>query len=216
MANPQNNISFADLERKLGDLESAHRQFQGITNDTCGGQGLWSIEEQIDVTTKIYSSYVTIVANLENICSSIGIPVTETLFRNYYNDLIIQRSIAKKYSLGVFIVKQTNFHLVIPIKIAINSKLDIAIYKPIIINQRFDSTKKIDIIELDIFGHKGKFNRLWCRCGNLSTCNHHKEPEKIIDMKVSNKVKNEFTKPHIAKIKAAIESAIVLGQAPVN
>lgn len=218
MANQQNNISFTDLERKLGDLESAHRQFQGITNDTCGCQGVRSIEEQIDITTKIYSNYIAIVANLENICSLIGIPVTETLFRNYYDDLIIQRSVAKKYSLGVFTVKQTNFHLVIPIKIAISSsnKLDISIYKPIVINQQFDSTKKIDIIELDIFKHKGKFNGRWCRCGNLSTCNHHKEPDKVINIKVYDKVKDNFTKPHIAKIKAAVESAIVLGQAPVN
>ncbi len=96
MAHQRNNISFRNLERKLGDLESAHQQFQAITDNTCGGQGVWSIEEQINVTTKIYSSYVTIVANLENICSSIGIPVSKTLFRNYYDDLIIQRSIAKK------------------------------------------------------------------------------------------------------------------------
>ena len=145
-----------------------------------------------------------------------GINRYDTVFRNYYDDLIIQRSLATKFSLGVFIINQTNFHLAIPVKIAIKSKLDISIYKPIIIRQPFDSTKRIDIIALDIFNHKGNYNKLWCRCNNLSTCSHNKEPEKVFNIKVSDRVKDEFPKPHIKIIKTAINSAIELSKAPVN
>lgn len=193
------------IENKISELSQVYQQFE-TASDISDARGLKLITRCVDEVKNIYSGYTTVIHNLENACSAAGIATGQTLFQLYRNDFFYEKG-GRKFSLGLFIIKQSVYHMVIPIKLTNNYKyvgtvndrqfvsyVATNIYKPILINIRFDGRKANDIPGMYGFiGRRGS------------------EPAKLLSVDINLNTDGntiEFSKLQIGKIKKAIETTM--------
>jgi hypothetical protein len=190
------------IENKISELSSVYQQFQAASGSSDIG-GLSLIVVDVNEIKNIYSGYTTVIHNLENACSAAGISKNQTLFRMYGEDFFNEKG-GRKFSLGVFIIKQPTYHMTIPIKLTNKYKyvgpandrqlvsfVASNIYKPILINSKFDGYKPFNIPGMSGF---------ICRRGT--------EPAKLFAVDISFETNGnitEFNKLQIAKTRGAIE-----------
>lgn len=192
-----------EIEDKISELSSTYQQFQVAVGDT-NNDALYLIRNQIDEVKNIYSGYITVIHNLENACSAAGISTRQTLFRMHGNDFFYEKG-GRKFSLGVFIIKQSTYHMAIPIKLTNKYKyvgtvtdrqfvsyVTVNIYKPKLINSSFDGRKALDVPGMSGF-----------------TWRHGTEPDKLLSLDINlNTDTFEFSKLQMNKIKKAIETTM--------
>ena len=194
-----------EIEDKISELSSTYQQFQVAVGDT-NNDGLYLIRNQIDETKNIYSGYTTVIHNLKNACYAARISNGQTLFRMHGNNFFYEKG-KRKFSLGVFIIKQSTYHMAIPIKLTnkykyveiendrqLESYVAVNIYKPILINSSFDGRKALDV--------PGMYGLIWRRGF---------EPDKLLSLDINLNTADtfEFKKVHMSKIKKAIETIMI-------
>lgn len=190
------------IENKISELSQVYQQFETASGSS-DANGLNLITGCVAEVKNIYSGYTTVIHNLENACSASGISTEQTLFRLYGKNFFNEKG-GRKFSLGVFIIKQPAYHMIIPIKLTNNSKyvgmendrqlksyVATNIYKPILINSQYDRRKALDVPGMDGF-----------------TWRRGKEPAKLLSVDIylnTNGNTFEFSKLQMGKIKKAIE-----------
>ena len=102
-----------EMENKISELSSVYQQFESASGSS-DANGLSLIIVDMDEVKNIYSGYTTVIHNLENVCSAAGISTEQTLFRMYGKNFFNEKG-GRKFSLGVFIIKQSTNHIAIPI-----------------------------------------------------------------------------------------------------
>ena len=191
-----------EIDNKISELSTVYQQFQTASGSS-DSTGLSLIIANVNEIKNIYSGYTTVIHNLENVCSAAGISKNQTLFKMYGDDFFNEKG-GRKFSLGVFIIKQPAYHMAIPIKLTNNYKyvgtvndrqlvsyVASNIYKPILINSSFDGRKPLDVPGMSGFR---------CRRGT--------EPSKLFTVDIrfeTNGNITEFSKLQIAKTRGVIE-----------
>jgi hypothetical protein len=194
-----NTIMYSELESKLSELIATHQRFQEITGQPETTHGLMNdILRKAEQTQYIYSTYTTIIRYLESGCVIAGINSGQTLFSIYGDDLINEKA-NRKFSLGVFIIKLPTYHLAIPVKFPVGARYvfndkTVYIYKPIIVQSKFDGRKKISIDEIDGFTNR-----------------YGKETARLMNIEISEDV-DELSKSQIKKLKTAITTAMNIAE----
>ena len=195
-----NNIFYSDLESKLSELITTHQRFQELTDQTCTMDSLMNnIINKFEKTSHIYATYTKIIGYLESGCAAAGIDAEQTLFRVCGFDLINVKA-NRKFSLGVFIIKFPEYHLAIPVKMpavanyAPNNNT-VYIYKPLLVQSRFDGRKVVDIPEM-----KGL------------TSLYGKEPARLMKVYISTDKEEELSKAQIKTLKTALTTAMICAE----
>jgi len=191
-----NSIFYSDLESKLSELITTHQRFQDLTDQTETTDGLMNnIINKFEKTSHIYATYTKIIGYLESGCAAAGIDAGQTLFRVCGFDLINVKA-NRKFSLGVFIIKFTDYYLAIPVKMPAGANYygndnTVYIYKPLLVQSRFDGRKKISIDAIDGF-----------------TSLYGKEPARLMKVYISTDQEEELSKAQIKTLKTALTTAM--------
>jgi len=190
------------IDNKISELSTVYQQFQTASGSSDINR-LALIIANVNEIKNIYSGYTTVIHNLGNACSAAGISKNQTLFKMYGDDFFNEKG-GRKFSLGVFIIKQPAYHMAIPIKLTnkykyvgpendrqLVSYVASNIYKPILINSRFDGSKPLDVPGMSGFTYR-----------------RGTEPAKLFTVHISFETNGntvEFSKLQMGKIKKAIE-----------
>lgn len=193
----ENTIFYSDLEGKLSELITTHQRFQELTDQTETMDSLMNdIINKFEKTNHIYATYTKIIGYLESACAAAGIDAGQTLFRVCGFDLINVKA-NRKFSLGVFIIKFTDYYLAIPVKMPAGANYygndnTVYIYKPLLVESRFDGRKTLDIPGMN---------------GFVSL--YGKEPARLMTIDITTDQEEELSKSQIKKLKTALTTAMI-------
>jgi TolB-like protein len=188
-----NTIFYSDLESKLSELVATHQRFQEITDQTRTTDSLMNdIINKLEKTNHVYATYTKIIGYLESGCAAAGLSAEQTLFRIYGDDLINEKA-NRKFSLGVFIIKFSEYHLAIPVKMAAGgygNDNTVYIFKPLLVESRFDGRKAVNIPAVNGFANR-----------------YGKETARLMTIEISEDVE-ELSKAQMKTLKTAITTAM--------
>lgn len=200
-----------EIENTISELSQVYQQFE-TASGISDVNGLNLIIGCANELKKIYSAYITVIHNLENASSVAEISTSQTLFKLYGNDFFYEKG-GRKFSLGVFIIKQPEYHMVIPVKLTdrcyyigtgterqIISYVATNIYKPIIIDYPYNSRNALHVPGMSGF-----------------TWRRGTEPAKLFSVDINHNNDRhtfKFSKLQICKIKKAIETTMTAAERP--
>lgn len=190
-----NTTFYSDLESKVSELVATHQRFQEITDQTRTTDSLMNdILNKLEKTNHIYASYTKIISYLESGCAAAGLSAEQTLFRVYGSDLINEKA-NRKFGIGAFIIKFPDYHLAIPVKMPAVSRYygndnTVYVYKPLLVESRFDGRKTLDIPGLNGFADR-----------------YGKETARLMTIELTEDCE-ELTKAQMKTLKTALTTAM--------